>query len=196
MTRHEASLSPDYFESMFRDTADPWDLESSPYEQAKYDHSIAALDARSYALALEVGCAKGVLTRRLAPHCGAILAIDVSATALEAARSRCAEWDHLSFGQMTFPAQAPLGGAFDLIFLSEVVYYWDDADITRAAHWIANHLAPGGDIMLVHWTGETDYPQSGDGAVSKLMDGLGGVVSVEKAERCPNYRLDLWRKPS
>ena len=193
MTRHPTSLDPAYFERMFRDSADPWDLESSPYEQGKYDHSIAALQGRTYARGLEVGCAKGVLTHRLAPHCRALLAVDVSETALSAARTRCTDQPHVAFERMTFPRQAPSESGYDLMLLSEVVYYWDDADILRAADWITRHLAPGGDILLVHWTGETDYPQSGDEAVAKLLDALGSEITVMTQEQWPQYRLDLWR---
>jgi predicted TPR repeat methyltransferase len=115
MTRHKNSLGHDYFETMFRATDDPWELESSAYERDKYAHSIRALAGRTYELGFEIGCAKGVLTQSLAPHCHAFLAIDVSETALKAARERCAAFDHVSFGRMEFPGQAPMGSAFDLI---------------------------------------------------------------------------------
>lgn len=196
MTRHSGTMPSDYFERMFQGTADPWDLDSSPYEKAKYDHSIATLAGRTYTQGFEVGCAKGTFTQRLALHCRALLAVDVSETALQAARMRCAAHDGVRFDQMAFPEQVPSIDNINLLILSEVVYYWDDADIWRAADWIATHLAPGGDILLVHWTGETDYPQSGDGAVSKLHAALGPAIAVRKAERCPHYRLDLWRWPS
>lgn len=196
MTRHKDSLGAAYFEDMFRNTTDPWDLETSAYEQAKYDRSIAALSERIYGLGFEVGCAKGVLTSRLAAQCHALLAVDVSETALEAARLRCAEWEHVSFGRMAFPQQAPAGAAFDLIVLSEVVYYWDDGDIVRAGTWVAEHLAPGGDVLLVHWTGDTDYPQSGDAAVNKIRAALDDSIDTVRAERQSRYRLDLWRKTS
>lgn len=195
MTRPPTSLSADYFERIFQDTADPWDLESSPYEKRKYDHSVAALQGQIYAQALEIGCAKGVLTQRLASQCGSLLAIDISETALTAARARLAEHDHIACERMTFPQQTPPATAVDLMVLSEVVYYWDDADIVRAADWIAGNLAPGGDVLLVHWTGETDYPQSGDDAVTKLQNALGAAVAVVIQERCPDYRLDMWRSP-
>jgi SAM-dependent methyltransferase len=194
MTRHKQSLDAAYFEGMFQGAADPWDLETSPYEQAKYAHTLQALAGRTYELGFEVGCAKGVLTQGLADHCRALLAIDVSETALEAARERCAPIDHVAFAQMTFPKQAPIGSAFDLILLSEVVYYWDDADIGRAADWIGSHLAPGGDLLLVHWTGETDYPQSGDDATFKLQAALGQSIAIVAADRQDQYRLDLWRR--
>ena len=193
MTRHVSSLAPQYFEQMFQGTQDPWSLETSAYEQAKYAHSIEALGERCYELGFEIGCAKGMLTRQLAEHCRALVAIDVSETALSGARERCAVFDHVSFNRMTFPAQVPLGGPFDLIILSEVIYYWDNADIRRAAKWAGTHGAPGGDLLLVHWTGETDYPQSGDEAVEKFRGAMPGPVEVVTAERRDQYRLDLWR---
>ncbi|KPH66708.1 MULTISPECIES: SAM-dependent methyltransferase [Novosphingobium] len=193
MTRPKASLGRDYFESMFQGDEDPWGLESSPYEQAKYNHTLSALAGRVYAQGLEVGCAKGVLTSRLAMQCGSLLAIDVSGTALIAASARCAPYGHVAFAEMAFPHQAPVH-AFDLVVLSEVVYYWEDRDIRRSAEWIRLHLEIGGDLLLVHWTGETDYPQSGDDAVAKLQDALPAAMDVIAAERCPNYRLDLWRR--
>lgn len=196
MTRPPTSLGPDYFERMFQDTADPWELETSAYERAKYDHTIAALHGRTYARALEIGCAKGVLTERLAAQCHALLAVDISQTALEAARTRLAQRDHVVFERMAFPQQTPAASRVDLIVFSEVVYYWSDADIVQAADWIAGNLATGGDLLLVHWTGETDYPQSGDDAVAKLEHALGAAVGVVTQERCPDYRLDLWRAPA
>lgn len=193
MTRHPTSLSPEYFERMFQGTDDPWDLETSVYEQGKYNHSISALNGRRYRQALEIGCAKGMLTQRLAAQCASLLAVDVSETALAAAQARLAAHAHVAFQRLAFPQRVPSSTGFDLLVLSEVVYYWDDADIARTADWASWHIASGGDMLLVHWTGETDYPQSGDEAVRKLADALGPLVDVVTAQRCPNYRLDLWR---
>ncbi|WP_327196605.1 SAM-dependent methyltransferase [Sphingobium sp. Leaf26] len=178
---------------MFSGTNDPWDLETSPYEQAKYQDSVAALGGRTYASAFEIGCAKGVLTAKLGIFCKSLFAIDVSITALAAARQRVAHLDHVSFAQMAFPQDAP-SGHFDLVVLSEVAYYWDDRDICRTADWLETHLVTGGDLLLVHFTGDTDYPQSGDDAVTKLLAPLTGALDVVTASRRPRYRLDLWRR--
>lgn len=184
------SLPPDYFERMYAGDPDPWRFETSPYEAAKYDATLAALGGKRYGRALEVGCANGVLTQRLAKHCDAIVAIDVSDTALTRARARNAGDLHVSFARMSYPGEAP-DGVFDLIVLSEVVYYWSDADIAAAGAWIASHVAPAGEMLLVHWIGETDYPQTGDDAVRKLHSALPGV-RVRLSERHEKYRLDLW----
>jgi len=44
-----------------------------------------------------------------------------------------------------------------------VLYYLGPADIERTAA-----LAPGGAVLLVHWTGPTNYPVSGDEAAERF----------------------------
>jgi SAM-dependent methyltransferase len=193
--RAGASLPPAYFEDMFAGDSDPWRFETSPYERAKYADTIAALGDRRYRAAFEIGCANGVLTRMLMARCDSLVAIDVSPTAIAKARARCGEGGDVRFAEMAFPRQRPSPDpVFDLVVLSEVAYYWDDADLRLAAETVSELLAAGGDLLLVHWTGETDYPQSGDDAVDGLHAGLTVAVEVLRRERRPRYRLDLWRR--
>lgn len=190
----KSSLTPDYFERMYAETADPWGFETSAYEATKYDRTIAALGGRRYVRAFEVGCANGVLTRRLAAHASALLAIDASATALDRARTRCADLPNVTVERMTFPLEVPTRGRFDFVVMSEVAYYWGVEDLARAASWLRDWLALGGDLLMVHWTGETDYPQTADGAVDGLRAAFMGGPEVVLAERTAHYRLDLWRR--
>jgi SAM-dependent methyltransferase len=190
--RRERSIDPDYFEALYRDKGDPWAFETSAYEAAKYRETLAALPAPRFASVLEVGCANGVLTAQLGPRCDALLAVDVSKTALEAARARCADQPHIRIEQRRLPADAPQE-TFDLVLLSEVVYYWDSEDIVRLGDWLRGAVRSGGHVLLVHWIGETDYPKSGDDAVAELHAALADRVSVERSDRHEAYRLDLWR---
>lgn len=192
--RREKSLQPEYFEGLFRDHGgDPWQFETSAYEAAKYDATLAALPRQHFDDVLEIGCANGVLTRKLAPRCDRLLAVDVSETALVAARRRCADQPQVRFERRQLPGDAPKG-RFDLVMLSEVVYYWDSADLKRLATWLRRAATSGGHLLLVHWTGETDYPKSGDDAVAELRALLGHDVAIVHAERHEEYRLDLWRR--
>jgi SAM-dependent methyltransferase len=190
-TRVTQSLPPDYFEQMFAGDPDPWQFATSLYETEKYRASMAALGHGRYRLGLEVGCANGVLTSQLAPRCDALTSIDVSGTALALARQRNADLPHVTFSRMTFPSETP-EGRFDLIVLSEVVYYWDAADIAAAGAWITAHADRPADILLVHWTGATDYPQTGDEAVRLLRAAIPRAEDI-RADRHDKYRLDLWR---
>jgi 2-polyprenyl-3-methyl-5-hydroxy-6-metoxy-1,4-benzoquinol methylase len=151
------TLKPEYFDALYTANPDPWNFTASPYERAKYTLTINAMPKPRYRSALEVGCSIGVLTRLLASRCNAVLAIDAARTPLVEARRRCADLPCVCFEQMFVPEQWP-NGAFELILLSEVVYYLSRADVGRLAARVTRSLASGGSVILVHWTGSTDYP--------------------------------------
>lgn len=191
--RRERSIDPEWFEALFRDQGDPWQFETSAYEQAKYAHTLASLPRERYRSALEVGCANGVLTRQLAARCDDLLAVDVSRTALDAAEARCADLPQVRFDLCQLPKDVP-AGRFDLLTLSEVVYYWDRDDLAQMAIYLRDAVVAGGDILLVHWIGDTDYPLSGDEAVDGLRRLLSDDVEPLHEERREQYRLDVWRR--
>lgn len=189
-----SSLDATYFDDIFASDDDPWSLASSSYEAAKFDHTHDVLADRRYATALEVGCAHGVLTDRLVPLCDSLLAIDISTPALAKANKRVGDRPGVVLQKMAFPKQTPQDQPFDLIVLSEVAYYWDVVDLDRASEWLREHVREGGRLLLVHYIGETDYPQSGDDATDALWSGLLDTFQVEHAERRDHYRLDLWTR--
>lgn len=84
-------------------------------------------------------------------------------------------------------------GRFDLVLLSEVAYYWSDADIALARDEIARSLEPGGDFLLVHFLPKVDdYVRDGDAVHAFfLSDERFEHVRGHRAER---YRLDLLRR--
>jgi predicted TPR repeat methyltransferase len=188
-----SSLGADYFDGIFAEDDDPWDLASSAYEAGKFAETLRALDDGRYARGLEVGCAHGVLTAKLAPLCDELLAIDISAEAIARARGRVGDVKSVALRCMAFPQEAP-SDRFDLVLLSEVVYYWGSDDLARAGLWLQRHVVSGGRVLLVHYTGETDYPQTGDGAVEQLAQILAGWFDVRAAVRHDRYRLDLWTR--
>jgi cyclopropane fatty-acyl-phospholipid synthase-like methyltransferase len=192
--RKTASLDAAYFDGLYAEKPDPWDFETSDYEARKYDATIEALGAERAMWALEVGCSIGILTRRLAARCDTLVATEVSQAALDQARARCADLTNIEF-RLVGGAADGFDDAYDLIVLSEVVYYWDDADLDAVAAGIRTTLAPGGRLLLVHYTLETDYPKSGDDAVAALGARLDGFVTAEVSRRAEAYRLDLWRRP-
>ncbi|PAP75849.1 class I SAM-dependent DNA methyltransferase [Rubrivirga marina] len=163
------SIDPAYFERLYRAEADPWAYATSPYETAKYAATLAALPRDRYASALEVGCSIGVLTERLAPRCGRLLAVDVSEAALARARRRCARLGHVAFERRALPSEAP-AGPFDLAVVSEVGYYLAPVDWAEALDRLAVSVGAGGHLVLVHWTGETDYPQTADAVHGAARD--------------------------
>ncbi|KQP29726.1 methyltransferase type 12 [Methylobacterium sp. Leaf104] len=195
MTRSPHTLPPDYFTELYAGNPDPWDFATSPYEHAKYDATLAALGRETYAQALEVGCSIGVLSRRLADRCAALLALDVAEAALDAARARCAPCPHVSFLRAAVPAEWP-SGRFDLVVLSEVLYFFTPEDLARIAAHLAAALNPGGEVVLVHWLGETNFPLSADVAVETLIGFTRGHLEPGHRSRTERYRLDVLRAPA
>ena len=182
----------EYFDGMFAADPDPWNFETSGYEQEKYRRTLEELPFPHFRRALEVGCANGALTEKLAPRCGKLVAIDVVETALERARTRMAGQPHVEFQNLYTPYEVP-EGPFDLILLSEVVCYWDDEGIDIMAEYLRYALEPGGHVLTVQYILETGYPKTGDEAIETLQRCAGPGFTVVKALREQAYRLDLWR---
>ncbi len=190
--RTRASLPASYFDALYAADPDPWQFATSDYERAKYQATLDALGAGHYGTALEVGCSIGVLTERLAPRCDRLLAVDASALALQQARARCGHLPGVRFAERVLPAGWP-DGCYDLIVLSEVLYYWDRDDLERIAALVGRDIAAGGQVVLVHWTGDTDYPLSGDEAVCRFLAAL-PELQVTMQRRAPSYRLETLRR--
>lgn len=190
-TRPTVTRPAEEFERMYAQDADPWDYETSAYEQGKYAATLAALPRVRYRSALEIGCSIGVLTTQLAGRCDALLAIDYAPTALAQARARCREQSWVTFRQMAVPADYP-AGQFDLTILSEVGYYWSWADLRAARARIVAGLAPGGQLLLVHWTPPIDdAPLTADEVHEEFLHGCGDILHHLGGQRAETYRLDL-----
>lgn len=177
---------------MYANDPDPWRFATSDYERTKYTATLASLPRPRYTSALEVGCSIGVFTRQLCPRCDEVVALDVVPSVLEAARVRCADCPNVRFMLSAVPGDWP-ERRFDLILLSEVVYYFNRADLARLLARVEGALLPGGDIVLVHWLGQTNYPLSGDEAAEGFIMGARGFASVLKQSRTAEYRLDVLR---
>ncbi|MET7243903.1 class I SAM-dependent methyltransferase [Methylobacterium sp. EM32] len=192
MTRHTTSLPRGYFDERYAADPDPWNFETSAYERDKYDATLAALPSPRYAAGLEIGCSIGVLTAALAPRCDTLTALDVAEAALDQARARCRDLPAVRLMRAQVPGEWP-EGTFDLILLSEVVYYLDAGDVARLAARVRGSLRPGGDVVLVHWTGETHYPLTGDEAADLFIRESRGTLALDRQVRAQAYRLDVLR---
>jgi cyclopropane fatty-acyl-phospholipid synthase-like methyltransferase len=190
LSESRQTLRPEYFDALYTADPDPWKFAASPYERDKYTLTLNAMPKSRYRSALEVGCSIGVLTRSLASRCDTLIAIDGAQTPLLEARRRCADLPGVRFEHMFVPDQWP-DGVFELILLSEVVYYLSRDDVGRLAAKVINSLPKGGSVILVHWTGLTNYPLSGDEAADLFIERIGPTCVVERADRYAEFRLDV-----
>lgn len=177
-------VGPAFFDDLYASDPDPWDLETSPYEAAKYDATIAALEGRRFACALEIGCSLGVLTAKLAPLCDSLLAIDVAEAALNRAQERVPDVD---FERREVPEEFP-DGAYDLIVSSEVLYYLDVPAFDATLNAIERTLIPGGALLAVHWRPVAErYPFTGDEVHARLTQRFGTPAYARQTDK---YNLD------
>jgi 2-polyprenyl-3-methyl-5-hydroxy-6-metoxy-1,4-benzoquinol methylase len=190
MTRIRNTLRPAYFDAIYSSNPDPWKFASSAYEHEKYAITIASLPKPRYERAFEIGCSIGILTRKLALRCAGLLAVDAASAPLAEARRRCANLSNVQFERMFVPDEWP-DKAFELIVLSEVVYYMDERDVARLAAQTARSLGPGGNVVLVHWTGATNYPLSGDQAAELFIGFVRQNVRIISRARHNSFRLDV-----
>jgi SAM-dependent methyltransferase len=147
-------------EAFFQDlwtTGDPWELESSAFEQAKYGRQLELLSGRGYAQALEIGCGAGWFTRQLAGIADRVVALDIAPAAI--ARARAAggneKADFRVKNVMEFDAGAE--GPWDLLVLSETIYYLGWLYPFFDVAWLVSQLfaatSPGGRLLLTNTQG-------------------------------------------
>ena len=181
------STSLSYFDAMYRDP-DPWGYESRWYEQRKYAVTLAALGRERYRRAFEPGCSIGVLSAQLADRCDHLVAADFHEGALDRARQRLQGRTNVELQVCEVPREWP-SGTFDLVVLSEVAYYLDLDTHEALIERVASCLAPGGEVVLVHWLGETDYPQTGDATHERWL--ADPRFRVTCAVRDAEFRLEV-----
>lgn len=187
------SREPEHFERLYATNPDPWNFSTSRYERDKYEETIAMLQDRHFTRAVEIGCSIGILTKHLAPLCDKLLGIDVVPAALENAARHCAALPHVSFVRMQVPEEWP-DEKFDLIVLSEVLYFLTSKDISRLAAQCARGILPGGTILLVNFLGEINEPSGGGDAAAEAFIGT-GYFNVAQQLRREQYRIDLLNAP-
>jgi len=146
---HRRSIPPEYFEERYAASADPWRLAERWYEQRKYALTLASLPRPRYASCYEPACSIGELTLRLAERCDRLLAVDATAAAVATAAARTAHLPHVRVERAALPDDLP-DQTFDLVVLSEFLYYFALPDLERVVEGVVDRLRPGGHLVCVH----------------------------------------------
>jgi SAM-dependent methyltransferase len=184
------TLGPGYFHECYAGSADPYGLADRWYEARKYAVSVALLPRERYGDAFEPGCSIGVLTTRLAARCDRLLACDAVPEAVAAAQARTEGLPGVRVERRVMPAQWPLR-TFDLIVLSELLYYFDDADLGQLLRLAIGSLHRGGQLLAVHWRHPAPHhPRTGDD-VHELLGGHAGLARLA-CYRDPDFTAEVY----
>lgn len=179
------------FEALHTKDPDPWCFETSRYEREKRAKLLSDFGGRRFARALEVGCSNGVLTRELAPYCDHLLAIDVASSALALADERLSDFGNIDLRRCEIPREWP-EGSFDLIVLSEVLYFLSADEIAATAEHVWSALAPTGLCVLVNWTGPNNLAVNGQEAVEMFRRACPWNASHRSCKT--SYRIDHFER--
>jgi predicted TPR repeat methyltransferase len=190
LTGNRPSRGAAHFQRLYDADADPWHFRTSAYEQAKYQKSLQALPERRFRSAFEIGCSIGMFTHLLAPRCDALLAVDIVEQPLHEARTACAGQPWVRFQQMQVPTEWP-EGTFDLIVMSEVLYFLSKQDIAAVIGHVCGCLDATGIVLLVNWKGRSGDPCTGDEAANYFISGTSERLEPHLQYQEERYRLDL-----
>lgn len=182
-----AREDPSAFFDELWSTGDYWELESSAYDQGRFDAQLALLADRRYRHALEYGCGGGEFTRRLAEIADVVLGLDASGLAIERARRRVPEnvglqvVDAVEFDPM-------LSGPYDLVVVCETIYYlgWLRTffEIGWLAHRLFDAVEPGGRLLLGNTILEDEKSLEAPWLIQTYRDVfVNAGFSVEREER-------------
>ena len=186
-----AAMPHDYFRDMYGGSPDPWGFDDRWYEQRKFAITMACLPTPRYRRALEPGCSNGALTERLAQRCDELVAFDFVDEAVRRCRDRTASNLGVEVRCESFPDFWPEGHG-DLVVWSEVAYYLSDEQADSSLAGLERWLEVGGNLVAVHYTGDTNYPRRG----SDIVPWLDSVAFLER--RCHHvddqFELGVWER--
>lgn len=188
MTKH--AYPHDYFAELYRvNNGDPWQYEQRWYEKRKREITLAVLPYPQFQRGIEIGCSNGVLSAELAERCDYLMCMDANATAILKASERLRH-DHVEVVQGIVPPDLP-NESFDLIMVSEVLYYLEEPMLQQLINWINTHLSPQGCIVACHWRHEiAGFHLNGERVHQLLKQQLDDHHYLQLKDH--NFDLDVW----
>ncbi len=173
-----------HLNSLYAETHDPWDFEHSTYEQNKFKATRIALSQQRYDATFELGCGNGQLARHLGKLSDRYTGMDAVEKALSAARQAVPTG---TFVKGFYPCPLPVD-TFDLIVLSEILYFLDPRGIGLLATDIGSHW-PKAEVICVTWLGQSGNELQGDDAAEIFKAAL-VTHRLERIDQTENYRID------
>jgi SAM-dependent methyltransferase len=139
----------DFAERYVSGGADAWGYRDSPQHRQRAEWILEALPGNRFTMALEVGCAQGFLTERIAARAERVVACDLSETAVRQAREHCRGLANAEFHVADIRRGFP-GDGFDLCLFSDVLYYLSASETDGVLAEAAQKVAPGGFLLIAN----------------------------------------------
>jgi SAM-dependent methyltransferase len=163
VTEHESKgqEARSFFESLWQ-RGDPWELETSELDQARYARQVEMLGERHYPHVLEIGCGAGSFTRLLARRAGHVVALDIAPAAIARAVAKPTP-EHVEFRAANVMEYDPHPeGPWDLVVLAETIYFlgwlYSFFDIAWLAAQLFGATREDGRLLLANTFGGIEEP--------------------------------------
>lgn len=221
----DGRYSEAYFDALYEGNKDPWHYQTRWYEKRKRDICLSLLPQSQYGRGIELGCGNGVFSELLAHRCQSLVSIDGNRQAVSLAKQRLAKVCHaqvihgiipdifsalpnslLQHGPSTHNRLQP---TFDLIIISEILYYLSADDIDIVIAWVQKHLAAGGTLLCCHWRYAIDgFDMTGESVHERLQAAFNLPARDSNQKASPatfthqsclvdrDFLLDVWQNTS
>jgi 2-polyprenyl-3-methyl-5-hydroxy-6-metoxy-1,4-benzoquinol methylase len=141
---------PASFNTIFAASEDPW-LSTGAAEQERFRITLSMMDAdgrERFMRAVEIGCAEGIFTQKIADRCESLLALDFSAVALSRACERVKS-GHVEFREWNMRSERLPHGPYDLVIAMGVITsLYRPRDVRSTVNDIIHALEPGGLLLF------------------------------------------------
>lgn len=181
-----------YFERLYESSADPYEVRTRWYEHRKRAVLLSSLPRPRFRRCYEPGCGNGELTAQLAERCDEVLAADFSEHALRAARQRTAMMAHVRIVQHVLPQQWPITEQFDLVVLSEMLYFLPLVAVRHVARLCAGALACDGVLVACDWRPDFSGRVTKTAEVHAELAQIGLRTAVAHEE--DDFSLKVWTR--
>ncbi len=150
---------------------DPWRLESNPFEQLRYVEMLRAMGPdRTFESVLEVGCAVGAFSERLAGRAHLLRVVDVVPEAIARCRARLTRFSNVRYSVEDIESTEGWAESYDLVVVAEVLcFLLDRAALETTTRKLAGWVRPGGRLI---------YCSARDAAVRRWSLGYGAESTL------------------
>jgi len=180
------------FEEMYRDVEDPWHIGNATSFQ--YDLVLSLIRrhgiCRQPCQVMDIGCGKGAFTLRLKDALpeAHILALDISQTAIAAARESI-QARGIEFRVMDVRKEyRHLSGAYNLVLMSQIAWYILP-ELRPILHHLTMNLLGNGGYLLLNQAFYRDDEQTYGKEILSTVEELVGMVDLPLVDLIETERL-------
>jgi cyclopropane fatty-acyl-phospholipid synthase-like methyltransferase len=185
-----------HFQQLYEQDDDPWHVRQRWYEQRKRALLLASLPAASFRHALEPACGNGELTAALLQRAARVTASDLSPAAVRHTQRRLADVAGASRATVQcqrMPQDWPDDTAFDLIVISEMLYYLDAGELQQLHSRCFETLTMDGALVLCHWRRPFADRQLDTDAIHAGFDADPALHRIARHDEA-DFLLEVWSR--